>query len=217
MKPSQTAMTCLEAGDVPMYLEQLKKGLSAVQNIQDICFDPNGYLYDEFDRLFASFFDNYQQHVAVIRALASCRNGLTRQEIIANAKFTNGGMLSDILGELEQSGFISVYNGYGKKVKESLYRLTDFYTHFYLTFIETLGKHSKVNFKELSDLPKWKTWSGYAYENICHRPTKLSKRWVSMAYLPQLRLLSPSLPMASMAPKLTCSLIAVTSASIFAK
>lgn len=158
-------------GGIPMYLEQLKKGLSAVQNIQDICFDPNGYLYDEFDRLFASLFDNHQQHIAVIRALAGRRSGLTRQEIIAGTKFTNGGMLSDILGELEQSGFISVYNGYGKKVRESLYRLSDFYTHFYLTFIEPLGKHSKVNFKELSDLPKWKTWSGYAYENVCFSHT----------------------------------------------
>jgi uncharacterized protein len=153
-------------GGIPMYLEQLKKGLSAVQNIQDICFDPNGYLYDEFDRLFASLFDNHQQHIAVIRALAGRRHGLTRQEIIAGTKFSNGGMLSDILAELEQSGFISIYNGYGKKIKESLYRLTDFYTHFYLTFIEPLGRHSKVNFKELSDLPKWKNWSGYAFENI---------------------------------------------------
>ncbi len=84
-------------GGVPMYLEQLKTGLSAVQNIQEICFNPDGYLYNEFDRLFSSLFDNYQQHILVIRALASRRNGLTRQEIIASTKFTNGGMLSDIL------------------------------------------------------------------------------------------------------------------------
>jgi uncharacterized protein len=154
-------------GGVPMYLEQLKTGLSAVQNIQEICFDPNGYLYDEFDRLFSSLFDNYQQHILVIRALASRRNGLTRQDIIAATKFTNGGMLSDILNELEQSGFISIYNGYGKKVKESVYRLTDFYTHFYLTFIEPLGKRSQMDFTQFSDLPKWKIWSGYAYENLC--------------------------------------------------
>ena len=154
-------------GGIPMYLEQLKKGLSAVQNIQNICFDPNGYLYDEFERLFSSLFDNYQQHIAVIRVLASKRSGLARQEIIAATKFTNGGMLTDILNELEQSGFIGIYNGYGKKVKDSVFRLTDFYTLFYLTFIEPLGRHSKVDFTQLSDLPKWKTWSGYAFENIC--------------------------------------------------
>lgn len=48
-----------------------------------------------------------------------------------------------------------------------MYRLTDFYSHFYLTFIEPLGKHSKSDFSQLSDLPKWKIWSGYALENIC--------------------------------------------------
>jgi hypothetical protein len=154
-------------GGIPMYLEQLKKGLSAIQNIQHICFDPNGYLYDEFERLFASLFTNYAQHVAIIRALANKRNGLTRQEIIAATKFTNGGLLTDILNELEQSGFIGIYNGYGKKVKDAVFRLTDFYTLFYLTFIEPLGKHSQVDFTQLSDLPKWKTWSGYAFENIC--------------------------------------------------
>lgn len=63
--------------------------------------------------------------------------------------------------------FELTYGGYGKKVKESLYRLTDFYSHFYLTFIEPLGKSSKIDFIQLSDLPKWKTWSGYTYENVC--------------------------------------------------
>ncbi len=154
-------------GGIPMYLEQLKKGHSPVQNIQEICFQAEGYLHDEFERLFSSLFDHHQQHIAIVRALATHREGLTRQAIITHTKFSNGGMLSDILNELQQSGFISIYHGYGKKVKETLYRLTDFYTLFYLTFIEPLGKYSKVNFKDLSDLPKWKTWSGYAYENLC--------------------------------------------------
>ncbi len=154
-------------GGVPMYLDQLKPGLSAVQNIQEICFEESGYLRNEFERLYASLFENHQYHVVLIRALAARRNGLTRQEIIQSTPFTNGGMLSDILEELEKSGFITVYGGYGKKVKESLYRLTDFYSHFYLTFIEPLGKYSKTDFGQLSDLPKWKTWSGYAFENVC--------------------------------------------------
>ena len=154
-------------GGVPMYLDLLKPGLSAVQNIQAICFAPGGYLRNEFERLFASLFENHQQHIAVIRALASKRSGMTRQGIIQATHLTNGGSLTEILEELEKSGFITIYNGYGKKVKESLYRLSDFYSHFYLTFIEPLGKYSKTDFTQLSDLPKWKTWSGYAYENIC--------------------------------------------------
>jgi len=154
-------------GGVPMYLDQLKPGLSAVQNIQATCFAPEGYLRNEFERLYASLFDNHEKHISIIRALASKHMGLTRQEIIGLTKFSNGGMLSEMLEELEKSGFISVYNGYGKRIKESLYRLTDFYSLFYLTFIEPLGKHSQIEFTQLSDLPKWKIWSGYTYENVC--------------------------------------------------
>lgn len=154
-------------GGIPMYLDQLKPGLSAVQNIQEICFFPSGYLRNEFERLYASLFDNHHQHIAIIRALASKRSGLARQDIIRLTKFTNGGMLSERLDELEKSGFITIYGGYGKKAKESLYRLTDFYSLFFLTFIEPLGKSSQSDFTQLSDLPKWKIWSGYAFENIC--------------------------------------------------
>jgi uncharacterized protein len=41
------------------------------------------------------------------------------------------------------------------------------YSSFYLTFIEPLGKNTSIDFSQISDLPQWKTWSGYAFENIC--------------------------------------------------
>ncbi|MEM9887013.1 MAG: ATP-binding protein [Bacteroidota bacterium] len=154
-------------GGIPMYLDLLKKGQSAIQNIQNICFSPMGYLRNEFDRLYASLFENYQNHIQIIRALATKWRGLSRGEIIEATTFENGGMLSKLLEELDTSGFITIYNGYGKKKKESLYRLTDFYSLFYLTYIESLGKSSFAEFTQLSDLPKWKVWSGYAFENIC--------------------------------------------------
>jgi len=154
-------------GGIPMYLDQLKPGLSAIQNIQQICFSETGYLRNEYERLFASLFDNYQNHMMIIKALAKKRKGLTRQEIIKTTSFKDGGMLSKLLEELTQSGFIKVYGAYGKRIKESLYRLIDFYSFFYLTFIVPLGKGSQMNFTKLSDLPKWKSWSGYTFENVC--------------------------------------------------
>jgi len=163
----QILQVYMTMGGVAMYLDQLKPGLSAMQNIRDICFSQSGYLRNEFDRLFASLFKNYRQHVAVVRALATRRSGVTRLEIIKIAKLTNGGMLTEILDELEKSGFISAHNGYGKKVKDTLFRLADPYSLFYLTFIEPIGKNTIIDFAQLSDLPQWKTWSGYAFENIC--------------------------------------------------
>lgn len=36
-----------------------------------------------------------------------------------------------------------------------------------MTYIEQLGKSSFTDFTQLSDLPKWKVWSGYAFKNVC--------------------------------------------------
>ncbi len=167
LSPYQILQLYMVMGGIPMYLDQVKKGLSAIQNIQNICFAPTGYLHNEFERLFASLFSDHQKHIAIIRALATKRKGLTRTAIINTTKLTNSGKLTDILFELETSGFITIYGGYGKKTKESLYRLTDAYSLFYLTFLEPLGKNAHLDFTKLSDLPSWKTWSGYTFENIC--------------------------------------------------
>ena len=163
----QITQLYLAMGGIPMYLDQVQPGLSAVQNIQAICFDRGGYLRKEFQRLFSSLFDNWEKHVLVIRTLAAKRIGMTRDEIIANTKLKNGGMFSTILSELIESGFVEVYAGYGKKKQLSIYRLIDPYSLFYLTFIESLGPNSKADFTKLSDLSNYKSWSGYAFENIC--------------------------------------------------
>jgi len=163
----QITQLYLTMGGIPMYLDQVQPGLSAVQNIQAICFQRNGYLRKEFDRLFASLFDNPTNHIEIIRALAAKKIGMKREEIIAKTTFKNGGMLTTILSELHESGFIEIFNGYGKKTRDSLYRLSDPYSLFYLTFIEKLGANARTDFTKLSDLPNYKAWSGYAFENIC--------------------------------------------------
>lgn len=163
----QITQIYLTMGGIPMYLDQLRPNLSAIQNIQLICFEPNGYLRKEFDRLFASLFDNSENHIEVIKVLASKRMGMTREEIIAKTKFQNGGMLTQILDELQQSGFTEIYASFGKKKQLSLYRLIDPYSLFYLTFIAPLAQNTQADFTKLSDLPNYKTWSGYAFENIC--------------------------------------------------
>ncbi len=163
----QITQLYLTMGGIPMYLDQVKPGLSAVQNIQEICFNLSGYLRKEFDRLFASLFYHSENHVEIIRALATKKMGMTRQEIIKKTKFKNGGMLTSVISELNQSGFVDIYSSYGKKSRLSLYRLTDPYSLFYLTFIESLGTNTKMDFTKLSDLPNYKSWSGYAFENVC--------------------------------------------------
>ncbi len=153
-------------GGIPHYLKEVKRGKSAIQNINDICFSRNGLLRDEFLRLYPSLFPNADKHFKVIRALAEKRDGLTRQEIIKQTKLKDGGGLTTVLDELTHSGFITPYRAFQKK-KGKIYRLTDEYSLFYLKFIENKELEGEDIWQHLSQTQAYKTWTGYAFENIC--------------------------------------------------
>ncbi len=163
----QLVQVYMAIGGIPHYLKEIENGMSAVQIINEICFSETGLLRDEFSKLYPALFDNAEKHIAIIRALAQKRQGLNRNEIIKYSKLTNGGSLTRVLDELIQSGFIATYQPFNKKKKDTLYRLADEYSLFYLQFIEkNLGDKKEV-WQRLSQTQAYKTWSGYAYENIC--------------------------------------------------
>ena len=166
----QIVQVYMALGGIPHYLKEVKKGKSAVQNINDICFSKNGLLRGEFLRLYPSLFPNAEKHFKVIRALAEKREGLSRQEIIKYAKLTDGGGLTTVLDELSHSGFITPYRIFHQK-KRKVYRLTDEYSLFYLKFIEDNSDSYRNEgddiWQHLSQTNEYKTWSGYAFENIC--------------------------------------------------
>jgi hypothetical protein len=76
-------------GGIPHYLNEVEAGLSAAQNIERICFSPSGLLNNEFSRLYPALFDNADNHIAVIKALAEKWQGLTRTDIVALSILTN--------------------------------------------------------------------------------------------------------------------------------
>lgn len=154
-------------GGVPHYLDEIEAGKSAAQNIDAICFSENGLLWDEFPKLYASLFENSEAHVKIIRALAGKQKGLTRSEIVQNSRLTEGGGVSTVVGELLHSGFISTYQPFGKKKKDTLYRLTDEFSLFYLQFMENNRQEGAGIWQQLSKTQAYITWAGYAFENIC--------------------------------------------------
>lgn len=159
--------TYMAFGGIPYYLEQLSFEKSAIQNIDDLLFDPAGELKNEFQNLYRSLFDYYTSYEAVIKALATKRKGLTRSEIIDITKIENGGGLTKILTELEECSFIESYIPFGKKIQNSLYHLTDEYSAFYFHF--SPNNKAKGSFVSISQSPKYRSWAGYAFENICMR------------------------------------------------
>ncbi len=154
-------------GGIPHYLNAVKAEESVIQNIGRICFTKTGLLYYEFQNLYAALFDFYDNHVTVIKALSTKWKGITRNEIIKLTKFSNGGGLSKILNELEASSFISSYVPFGKIKRETLYRLTDEYSLFYLKFIKNVTTAKASTWLSITKTPVYISWSGYAFENLC--------------------------------------------------
>lgn len=159
-------------GGIPHYLKEIQQGKSAAQNIDAICFARNALLKDEFLKLYPSLFAKASNHISIIRALATKWKGLSRKEIVKISKLPDGGSVTKYLTELSQSGFINAFLPFGKTKKDTLYRLTDEYSLFYLKFIENKRRQSWDN---LSQLQTWKSWSGYAFENICLKHSYLIK------------------------------------------
>lgn len=154
-------------GGIPFYLKQVDTSMSAAQNINKLCFQPGGLLFDEFDVLYRSLFNKSEHHMTIIEALSKKAKGLTREELIAVSKTSTGGSTTRILSELEESNFIRKYNSYGKKEKGSLYQLTDFYSLFYLKFIKSKDALDENHWMAGLNSPKQNAWAGYAFEQVC--------------------------------------------------
>ena len=154
-------------GGIPYYLKEIKAGKSAVQNIADLCFSKTGLLRREFYNLYSALFNQPERYIGVIRALATTRQGLDRNSLIKIAGLSNGGTISKILTDLEESGFIDVYYPFGKKNKNKIFRLTDEYSLFYLRFIEKHKKEKGDVWQHISQTQNFKIWCGYAFESTC--------------------------------------------------
>ena len=154
-------------GGIPHYLDKVEKGKSVVQNIQRLCFDPNGDLVNEFDEIFESLFIQSNTHIEIVRYLGKTNKGITRDELIKQTGFSGGGHFSKALDELIASGFVSSYPSLGRKKKLTLFRLTDEYSRFYLKYIEPNKNQGKHFWKTMSQQQSFISWAGFNFETIC--------------------------------------------------
>lgn len=157
----------MSIGGIPHYLQHIRQGESTTQIINRICFNKDGILRNEFNNLYAALYQGHHRHIQVVRALSSKWKGLSRKEIIDLTKLPNGGNLTQILSELISSSFITEILPYGKKKKDTLYRLVDEYSLFYLNFIEGKRAGEKDIWLKTSQNHPYRIWQGYAFENIC--------------------------------------------------
>jgi len=163
----QVLILYMAFGGIPFYIDLIKSEKSVIQNINDLCFSQEAPFRIEFENLYASLFNKHENHIQVIRALSNKNKGLSRNEIIQITKLTNGGGLTRLLNELEESSFIRSYKAFGKKQNNKLYQLTDLYSLFYLKFIEKSARDDENFWINIVNTPTYFSWSGYAFEMVC--------------------------------------------------
>lgn len=172
LKRKQLIEIYMAIGGVAQYLTNVPSGRSASQVINELCFSPQGFLFSEFPKLFESLFDLSEKHMAIVRTLAKKRYGMNQSELLKSAHLSQGGGATEILYELEESGFIMSVPTFGKESRERQFYLMDEYSLFYLTWIEKvkgsiLRNFDKEYWNKMRKTPAWHAWSGHAFENIC--------------------------------------------------
>lgn len=166
----------MAVGGIPQYLKAVEKGNSAAQVIEKICFTKDGLLVGEFNNLYGSLFENADNHIKVVKELAKKAKGMTRQEIIESCGLSSGGRASQMLEELEESGFLSSVIPFNKTSNDAIYRLIDEFSIFYLKFMGRSKVPDKGSWMKLSTGSVYKIWNGMAFEAVCLKHIGLIKK-----------------------------------------
>ena len=154
-------------GGVPYYLKYVERGLTAQQNIQQIFFTKDAPLYNEFNKLFESLFENADAYIELIKLIAKRKEGVSRTELKVEAKLSSGGgRLSNRLEDLKEAGFIKENVPWGHSTGE-YYTLIDEFCLFYLQWVFPKKQFTADYWLNQSQRPSYYAWSEYAFEAVC--------------------------------------------------
>lgn len=163
----QVVLLYMTMGGIPYYLEQVPSEKSAAQAIQHLFFDKNAKLQSEFNQLYRALFRKHEIYEKVVEILSSKALGFTRTELVQKGQLQSGGTLSKVLFELEESGFITSYPSLDNKAKNTVYRLSDFYTAFYFQFLKNYRASDDSYWLNIQNQPVFNAWKGIAFEQVC--------------------------------------------------
>jgi hypothetical protein len=160
----------LTVGAIPPYLEKLREAPSVFIGLAQHSFKKDAYFAQEYDRIFTSSMADNPDYKQILKYLAT-RSFSTKNEIADTLKRSNGGGLSDLLKDLEQTGFIISYSPLDKDNNSRLkrYQIADPYIRFYQHFIYPLiGRIKKGNYdlspeRALNNM-NWQSWMGLNFE-----------------------------------------------------
>ena len=158
-------------GGIPKYLQEMVPSLSADENIRQLCFRPEGYLFKDFETIFQDIFGKATAKRQILAALAD--GPATASELSVRLGGQANGHLSEELRDLTLAGFIAPGAGCnpetGAPVRAVPYRLRDNYTRFYLKFLEPKAaaiREGLFQLVSLEQLPGWEATLGLQFENL---------------------------------------------------
>ena len=159
-------------GGVPKYLAEVNSSLSADENIRRLCFDPDGYLFSDFERIFDDVFDeSVAAKKRIVTALAEGPASIL--ELAERLGVVSSGHISSDVADLVEAGFVAGARGKnpgtGRDVREVRYRLKDNYTRFYLKYVlprRDAIKEGVFRYVSLDRLPGWDAIMGLQFENL---------------------------------------------------
>lgn len=155
-------------GGVPYYLSLLRPYLSLPQNVDNLLFVTGGDLSDEFNELYSALFKNAERYINIIECLYTKREGMTRQQI-EDCTGYSGGRLTKMLNNLESCDFIVSYQQFGNKAKQTLFRLCDFFTLFYLKYMRNNRSKDEQYWQHHFMDRSVESWEGFSFEQLCLR------------------------------------------------
>lgn len=116
---------------------------------------------------FCSLFKDSDYYMRIVDAISKKNIGLTRTDIVKEAKTSNNGTLTKALKNLITCDFIRKYNGFKKKERDSIYQLTDLSILFYKRFVERYYGKDTHHWTNTIDSPARRAWTGIAFEQVC--------------------------------------------------
>lgn len=168
-------------GGIPYYLSLLDKEMSYLQNIDYLFFRKKAELWDEFDHLYNTLFAQSENYISVVSELSKKKNGLTRAEISKTTGLALNGVLSKIIKNLVDSGFVRENQFWGKKKKDTLYQLADYFSGFYFHYLHDNKGRDEHFWSNTLDVPARKTWAGNMFEQVCKDHTKQIKQRIGIS------------------------------------
>lgn len=137
--PYDKLKTLCVTGGVPLYLDAIDPSQPFEKNLQALCLTSGSLLLREFDVIFHDLFDKRAEIYKHI-VLSLVHGPLEAKAISSKLNWSQSGVLTEYLHDLETAGFISrdfVWHfKTGKEGKNSRYRLSDNYVRFYLRCLE---------------------------------------------------------------------------------